>query len=607
MKLTVEKSTGRQMSLLSFLTTAPRSLPKKTSRKTNTSISSTPKQTSTSRPGRVTPETKESSAKVHDPKNCLDNCSDNLEAAVFSPLQQDASVASSGDNMGLLSDYELLRLRNIERNNARLAALGLLKEDENGSDINHVKPPPRRKRPISRPSQPLPVRRSTRRQRTLDTDKQQESMEHVTTDTSTATEDPPVDIQESYTVSPLLQYTMTPVGDACDCVTTNVKSLSPTKTRLVPPSRLGAIYSLQFFHNTSWLVGAGKSGVIAVWNASAKPENDTVDPILCWKAHGGRWIAEARFLPSHHQVPSRLLTAANDGAVCLWDLSTVSTQEAIPKLLMRTGKELHASGIFALDVQSSQGTELVFATASKDKTVRISTLDADIGWWTSQHHSAKVGDVRFRGEASSLLASVGDDGLVVIHDFKSHRIVAESSHAHSRPHSIVWNPTHEHVFMTGMSCGHGHGYGYSSPHLLLTYCAFLSSAGHDKTIKLWDLRRFGNHSCPLGILEGHVPVHETKCKKIHRPIFYNPCGHSNFVLTGGQNSNSLSMFRCSGLEHAPLDVSLCSRGKLPLDCGDAGCIAVDNNRVAVATDQAEVLLLRPSRSDETSQGTTLFL
>jgi hypothetical protein len=132
---------------------------------------------------------------------------------------------------------------------------------------------------------------------------------------------------------------------------------------------------------------------------------------------------------------------------------------------------------------------------------------------------------------------------------------------------------------------------------LSLFSTSLRSAGHDKTIKLWDIRRFGNHCNPLATLEGHVPVAETQCKKIHRPTFYNPSVSIDLVLTGGQNSHSLSMFQCRGFqdytETSSLDASLTSRGKLPPNSGDAGCIAVDKTRVAVTTDQAEVLLLRP--------------
>lgn len=165
-------------------------------------------------------------------------------------------------------------------------------------------------------------------------------------------------------------------------------------------------------------------------------------------------------------------------------------------------------------------------------------------------------------------------------------------------------------------------------HYLNTFLLFSLTAGHDKTIKLWDLRRFGDQSSPIGVLEGHVPLHETRCKKIHRPVFYHPISSSSssstskwrdstFVLTGGQQSYSLSLFHADGFDsmsttltdqpatRSAVDVSLCSRGKLPETCGDAVCIAVDGSRVAVSTEQAEVLLLEPSStctSDSSKDG-----
>jgi WD40 repeat protein len=383
---------------------------------------------------------------------------------------------------------------------------------------------------------------------------------------------------ETYEVSPLIQYAMTVPNN------TTQTSVLPTQhhydgpmTSLVPLSKrlnptMGAIYSLHFYQN--WLVGAGKAGMIAIWDHTTtistpgEEQQDStnkttiVDPVLSWKAHAGRWVAEVRFIANGR----RLLTAANDGCVCVWDVTTVSTQQQIPKCLSQTGKGLHTSGIFALDVLETTSSNVLVATASKDKTVQLSILDQTWGWWKSDHHSAKVGDVRFKGTDSSLLASVGDDGLVVVHDYKSHRIVAESSTAHQRPHSVAWHPTHEHLLLT---------------------------AGHDRTIKLWDIRRFGGDggsAVPLGVLEGHVPVQETRCKRIHRPVWYQ----HDYVLTGGQSSHALSAFHTRFSENQSVDVSMMCRGRLPEECGDAGCIAVDGSRVAVSTEGAEILLLEPS-------------
>jgi WD40 repeat protein len=218
-------------------------------------------------------------------------------------------------------------------------------------------------------------------------------------------------------------------------------------------------------------------------------EPQRMDPVLSWKAHGGRWIADARFVSggpstssantSTHSTstPSRLLTAANDGCVCLWDLTTVSVQTGAPKQLLRCStshkKELlHTSGIFAMDVldhtntntangsSSSSNVGVMVATGSKDKTVAVSTLLADSSLtpvWRSDYHSAKVGAVQLRGSTSTsttwsgstILASASDDGTVAIHDYRTSRIVAELTDAHVRPHSVVWDPDREHQFLTG--------------------------------------------------------------------------------------------------------------------------------------------------------------
>jgi hypothetical protein len=42
--------------------------------------------------------------------------------------------------------------------------------------------------------------------------------------------------------------------------------------------------------------------------------------------------------------------------------------------------------------------------------------------------------------------------------------------------------------------------------------------------------------------------------------------------------------------------SFYSRGKFPVDCGDAGCIAVDGENVAVSVDDGEIFMLAPSWS-----------
>ncbi|OEU08827.1 WD40 repeat-like protein [Fragilariopsis cylindrus CCMP1102] len=504
--------------------------------------------------------------------------------------------------------------------------------------------------------------------------------------------------KECYTVSPLLQYEMTTTGHTTSSETNNnsnnncpkdednnidtptVSSFSSSSSsnclvvkkgpRFIPPKGLNAIYSLDFWKNnntdinnnndrnsnsnsssSSWLVGAGKSGIIALWdtNTTAATIHNTytssavvddnnnnnnndihsfVDPVLYWKGHSGRWIADAKFIPgpiistptsssstsnnAQPPPPSRLVTAGNDGTVCLWDLSTVSISTGIPKLLNRTGKALHTSGIFCMDVTNydrsyanNNYNDLMICTGSKDKSIAISSLesitnDATGGTpiWTSRFHTAKVGSVKLQSPISTMLASASDDGSVAIHDYRmngntsggSSSLVAKLENAHARPHSVLWDPYNDSTLVT---------------------------AGLDPIIKVWDQR---NLSEPILCLQGHVPNSTgSRCKKIHRPTFFHPGKKGRrrttaiensllpniddsdhpFLLTGGQGSTSVSMYQIDTAT-ANASASLFSRGKLPIDCGNAGCIAVNGNQVAVTVDQGEIIILEPSSTTTSS-------
>jgi WD40 repeat protein len=158
------------------------------------------------------------------------------------------------------------------------------------------------------------------------------------------------------------------------------------------------------------------------------------------------------------------LTAGNDGTVCHWDLTSTSVRTGAPKLLDQSGKGLHASGIFSMDIcfaggSSQSGTRVV--TGSKDKTISVSTLDRlNDPLWRSDHHTSKVGCVSFSSSSiNSLITSASDDGLVAIHDARlrgmkggsggNNGVVASLEDAHVKPHSAVWRPGSDCVFTTG--------------------------------------------------------------------------------------------------------------------------------------------------------------
>jgi hypothetical protein len=514
------------------------------------------------------------------------------------------------------SEYELLRLRNIARNNARLEALGLLPINQNNAVVKSRK----KRRPAKAPSKPglavtRPSRRSTRLSRPKTTNVCTEKDSACIVEAGT-TEAQQVAVaiggeHHSYEVSPVFQYEMeqqskqqsasmldsqASKADVLPEISQSKSAmLVPTGRRLAPPQGLSAIYALNFFADSQWIVGAGKAGIVALWNCdrTARENSSThdpspvlyVDPVFSWKAHSGRWVAEAKFLPSSFgtATPSHLVTAGNDGSVCLWDLRQVATTTGIPKLIQQSDKSWHASGVFAMDVASNSYGKIV--TGSKDKSVEIanfSDLGRPVPTWRSHIHSAKVGAVKFKDY--HVLATASDDGSVAVFDDRmpdgSSPPVALLSGLHQgRPHTVIWDKE----------------------------SSVLMTAGLDSVIQGWDMR-YLRHTSPSLLHEylGHVPTTTRGCKRIHHPVLYNSGCGGRFILTGGQGSHALSIFqlqrhvdtsrplaeRFSSVIRSPVY----SRGSLPECCRhtDIGSICVQQDLVA-ATAEGEVLLLRPKR------------
>jgi len=317
-------------------------------------------------------------------------------------------------------------------------------------------------------------------------------------------------------------------------------------------------------------VGAGKSGIVALWDCRQTKDTSSV---VSWKAHGGRWISDAKFLPyssssvnenpTNKIIPRRLLTAANDGTICHWDLTSNSVKTGAPKLLAQSNKSLHASGIFSMDVDNDG---VVIVSGSKDKTIALSKVDRfGDAYWRSGFHSAKVGCVSLSNGSCPLIVSASDDGFIAVHDSRSDDVAVKIEDPHFKPHSAVWKPGSSSMFL---------------------------SAGLDETIKLWDCR---DYSRPLASFHGHVPQRSGKrLKRIHRPTFIEFSGASTsepFILSGGEGSHCLSMFDLNKLSSDGNLQSVFNRGMLPEDHGDAGSLAVMKNTVAVSGEGGEVMIL----------------
>jgi WD40 repeat protein len=213
---------------------------------------------------------------------------------------------------------------------------------------------------------------------------------------------------------------------------------------------------------------------------------------------------------------------------------------------------------------------VIIASGSKDKSIVLSSIERfGHAYWSSTFHSAKVGCVSLPSVGNSqFIVSASDDGLVAVHDARMDGLASTAAvtieDAHFKPHSAVWRPGSDSIFLT---------------------------AGLDEQIKLWDTR---NATRPLASFHGHVPQSGKKMKRIHRPTFMTLSGTADsFILSGGEGSNSLSMFQLGNIPGAGSLHSVFNRGKLPEDHGDVGSLAVLNDTVAVAGEGGEVLILSP--------------
>jgi len=530
---------------------------------------------------------------------------------------------ANDNNHHHLSDYEKLRLRNIKRNHDRLAALGLIDSSKNNNamlkstsderqDSSTRRQSKKRKKPdrVKHTAPTMPLRRSSRNRNvpslnSINNAEQGEEVPH----SQTAMERKEEEEAELFRDSPLVQYSMQLDESSKNPFQTfafqqrslgKLSSFVPTGPRLLSPKSNHAIYSLDIFATednsaVEWIVCAGKSGLVSIWNCANKAEtegdDDGLEPVITWKSHGGRWVSDAIFVPVKGDLnssnvttntinhPSHLLTAANDGKVCLWDVRSISCSTGAPKNLATTGSSLHAGGIFSMHVVGGNYSDVMVCTGSKDKTLAVSTLDSIVGGggggpiFVSHHHNAKVGCVQMQGQGGALIGSASDDGSIAVHDFRSRNTIADIDFAHDRPHSFVWDSSNLHTFF---------------------------SAGLDTTIHSWDLRILKG---PVESYYGHVPLTTKKCKRIHRPCIYRSELGLDYLLSGSENSGCLSIFQvskereedvCKELHKSPVY----SRGYLPDDCGDAGCIGVHGSNVVVTVDGGDVLILEPRSSSE---------
>lgn len=483
--------------------------------------------------------------------------------------------------------YEQARLERIQRNMEVMRSLGLgaggsaslpLKEKES------AKPHRRqiaasKKRPRPAPQAPSgPLRRSTRqRGGVIDVSTGEEAalnsrnqgefeQQQVEEEQELKFDDSSVHHYVCQTLS-TTHTTNTSSWEGPTLPDTTIRGFIRLPSMLVDPS-LARAYSVDW--RPGLVAAAGKDGQAVVWgsrelesgnysNVNTEEEGEEeeereIAPLVSAKLHKG-WISDIQLCDGNSSSDNNggvlLLSAGNDGAVCLWDISktaAVGARKEMPRCLAR-GDDLHRGGVFSMH---AMGRNVV--TGSKDCSVVVSRYGSSGGEFSvvrryEDLHDGVVKCVRWRpfsniasdsGVESSVFASCGNDRTVKISDIREGSLLQQNSTTGSE--GIVLDGFHS----TTVNCLR---WSPAAEYLLL-------SASHDPTLVLHDLRR---PDTALYTFIGHSTL--PRIKNIYQPAFV---AGGAAVATAGDPAHQLSLY-------SVLDGRTISKGEVDVTIGATFC------------------------------------
>jgi WD40 repeat protein len=473
-----------------------------------------------------------------------------------------------------LTAYEMERLHRIQRNMEIMRSLGLANLSKSLQSVvsktctKIAKAKPQRKRPYEQRNQQQqdqhrPLRRSARQTSLANglPNAEIEAIKELDPDGAVAQAKAPVS-HKAYDITHVHEYIAHTAAVATDKETLHSSNSSLAAAFTVDVSKgprlqsqsqagrkpaitsfvqhptvlrdaaLARAYSIDWVES-GFIVAGGKDGQVSVWGtdssrsvdcASTLPE-ESIDALISHRLHSG-WISDVQWtstnvsstLVGNNTIIPWLLTSANDGLLCLWDLEESDSGGNMPRCIARTG-EIHSAGIFSM--HESQGR---IATASKDSCVVISSLSPagqGTGFTVVQRyndiHDGVVKCVRWnrwQSDGATVFASCGNDRVAKITDTRCSpdsygtdgEILLDGRHT-TTVNCIRWNPLQEHMLL---------------------------SSSHDSHISIHDIRKPGDE--PVFKLLGHA---NGRLKNIYQPAFI---AAGTGVVASGEPSSRLSLW-----------------------------------------------------------------
>lgn len=413
------------------------------------------------------------------------------------------------------SEYELERERNVARNRARMAALGILGPAAKPQPAPVLAAP--RKRPApSAPAPQQPMRRSRRISANPTAnynDDDAAALAAALAASEQEKEPEVVSYVDDSTVRRYLADAAPAVHDAAP-MSGELTGYTTHRAHEYALSRGSKAYSLDA--HGSLVAAAGHGGVVHVHAHVAVDDDDRSEPLLCFKAHTG-WISDVRIAAA-----ARLLTSSNDGTVSMWNLERTRADDALmPERTLAT-KVHGGSGIFAMDVGAERGASRV-VTAAKDGGVAVSSFDgaspqgdSAAVWRRDAGHAGVAKSARWRD--ANVFGSAGNDGAVRLWDVRA-------------PSSS--DPV---VSFAGMADGGVVNFAEFQKENGGHLCA---CTGFAREVCVFDLRKPGD---AVHTLQGHCGAGPARVKALYRAAF-TPCG--GHVVVAGPGSASVSLYAAS--------------------------------------------------------------